>query len=40
MSKGYPPNGGGGGIGYAANLIFEDFHLDDVQETFASERPS
>lgn len=26
-STGYPPNGGGGGLGYAANMTFEDFRL-------------
>ncbi|ROW06873.1 hypothetical protein VMCG_04074 [Cytospora schulzeri] len=26
-STGYPPNGGGGGLGYAANITFEDFRL-------------
>jgi hypothetical protein len=26
-STGYPPNGGGGGLGYAANITFSDFVL-------------
>lgn len=28
VPKGSPPNGGGGGLGYAKNLHFSDFHLD------------
>lgn len=28
-STGYPPNGGGGGLGYAANITFEDFRLNN-----------
>lgn len=27
VSTGYPPNGGGGGLGYAANITFSDFVL-------------
>ncbi|KAI5248773.1 pectin lyase-like protein [Aureobasidium subglaciale] len=34
INKGYPPNGGGGGYGYAQNLVFEDFKLVDVQKAF------
>jgi len=37
VNKGYPPNGGGGGYGYASNLTFEDFKLIDVQKAFSSE---
>ncbi|PQE07637.1 Alpha-L-rhamnosidase rgxB protein [Rutstroemia sp. NJR-2017a BBW] len=29
ISTGYPPNGGGGGRGYAANMTFEDFTLSN-----------
>jgi len=31
VQKGYPPNGGGGGIGFASNLLFEDFKMDSVK---------
>lgn len=34
-STGYPPNGGGGGLGYAANMTFEDFKLDNASGIFA-----
>ncbi|CAD0037903.1 unnamed protein product, partial [Aureobasidium pullulans] len=34
IKTGYPPNGGGGGYGYASNLTFEDFKLIDVQKHF------
>lgn len=27
LATGYPPNGGGGGLGHAANLTLEDFRL-------------
>lgn len=30
IQKGYPPNGGGGGIGYARNLTCEGFELENV----------
>lgn len=30
------PNGGGGGYGYAQNLVFEDFKLINVQKAFTS----
>lgn len=35
VSKGYAPNGGGGGIGHASNLTFEDFTLDNTRGVFA-----
>ncbi|KAG6828131.1 hypothetical protein H0H92_009085, partial [Tricholoma furcatifolium] len=35
IQKGYPPNGGGGGLGYAKNLIFRDFTLTNVTDTVA-----
>lgn len=35
ISKGYSPNGGGGGIGYASNLTFEHFTLDETRGIFA-----
>jgi galacturan 1,4-alpha-galacturonidase len=34
-SKGYPPNGGGGGIGYASNLTFENFTIHNNSGIFA-----
>ncbi|KAH0283700.1 pectin lyase-like protein, partial [Aureobasidium sp. EXF-3399] len=34
VTKGYPPNGGGGGFGYAQNLVFENFKLINVQKAF------
>ena len=34
-TTGYPPNGGGGGLGYAANITFEDFYLKDSAGIFA-----
>jgi len=35
-NKGYPPNGGGGGIGHARNLTCEDFTLDDVEVAWST----
>ncbi|GIZ41997.1 hypothetical protein CKM354_000527800 [Cercospora kikuchii] len=35
VSTGYPPNGGGGGRGYAANMTFEDFKLKNASGIFA-----
>lgn len=35
ISTGYPPNGGGGGLGYAANITLEDFNLKDSAGIFA-----
>ncbi|KAK7932310.1 glycoside hydrolase family 28 protein [Apiospora marii] len=32
---GYPPNGGGGGLGYAANMLFQNFTLDGATGIFA-----
>jgi polygalacturonase len=29
-NKGYPPNGGGGGIGHAKNITFRNFDLENV----------
>lgn len=34
-STGYPPNGGGGGLGYAANITLEDFTLKNSSGIFA-----
>ncbi|KUI67568.1 Alpha-L-rhamnosidase rgxB [Cytospora mali] len=34
-STGYPPNGGGGGLGYAANITLEDFKLVNPSGVFA-----
>lgn len=34
-TKGYPPNGGGGGIGHAKNLTFKNFDLDNVNVAWA-----
>ncbi|PSR99253.1 pectin lyase fold/virulence factor [Coniella lustricola] len=34
-STGYPPNGGGGGLGYAANITLQDFHLHNASGVFA-----
>lgn len=33
--KGYPPNGGGGGIGFASNLLFHDFVVTAPGAVFA-----
>jgi galacturan 1,4-alpha-galacturonidase len=35
VSSGYPPNGGGGGLGYAANMTFEDFTFKNASGVFA-----
>lgn len=35
ISTGYAPNGGGGGLGYAANMTFEDFKLKNAGGIFA-----
>lgn len=35
VSRGYPPNGGGGGIGYAANISMTDFTLYNATGIFA-----
>lgn len=35
VSSGYPPNGGGGGLGYAANMTFSNFTLYDASGVFA-----
>ncbi|EIN05502.1 pectin lyase-like protein [Punctularia strigosozonata HHB-11173 SS5] len=34
VSTGYPPNGGGGGLGYAANVTFSDFALHNASGVF------
>ncbi|KAK8131421.1 glycoside hydrolase family 28 protein [Apiospora sp. TS-2023a] len=34
-SAGYPPNGGGGGLGYAANMLFQNFTLEGATGIFA-----
>lgn len=36
VSSGYPPNGGGGGLGYAHNMTFEDFKLRNASGIFAA----
>lgn len=33
-STGYPPNGGGGGLGYASNITFEGFTLRNASGVF------
>ncbi|EOD49415.1 putative pectin lyase-like protein [Neofusicoccum parvum UCRNP2] len=35
VASGYPPNGGGGGLGYAANMTFSDFRLRNATGIFA-----
>ncbi|OTA98664.1 glycoside hydrolase family 28 protein [Hypoxylon sp. CI-4A] len=35
ISTGYPPNGGGGGLGYASNILFSNFTLHNVTGIFA-----
>ncbi|KAF2720934.1 glycoside hydrolase family 28 protein [Polychaeton citri CBS 116435] len=35
LNKGYPPNGGGGGFGYAKNITFKNFTLDRVGQAWA-----
>ncbi|KAF2772065.1 pectin lyase-like protein [Teratosphaeria nubilosa] len=35
VSSGYPPNGGGGGLGYAANITLEDFTFKNSSGIFA-----
>ncbi|KAK4631571.1 Alpha-L-rhamnosidase rgxB [Fulvia fulva] len=35
VSSGYPPNGGGAGLGYAANITFEDFTLNNASGILA-----
>ncbi|KAI1076246.1 glycoside hydrolase family 28 protein [Whalleya microplaca] len=35
VSTGYPPNGGGGGLGYASNILFSNFTLHNVTGIFA-----
>lgn len=35
LSKGYPPNGGGGGFGSVHNITFTNFHLENVQQAWA-----
>ncbi|KAF2139457.1 glycoside hydrolase family 28 protein [Aplosporella prunicola CBS 121167] len=35
ISTGYPPNGGGGGLGYAANITLADFTLHNATGIFA-----
>lgn len=35
VPSGYPPNGGGGGLGYAANLLFSNFTLHNATGIFA-----
>lgn len=35
VQSGYPPNGGGGGLGYAANILFTNFTLHNATGIFA-----
>lgn len=35
IQQGYPPNGGGGGLGYARNIVFRDFVADNVRGAIA-----
>ncbi|KIK65770.1 glycoside hydrolase family 28 protein [Collybiopsis luxurians FD-317 M1] len=35
VSTGFPPNGGGGGLGYASNMTFSDFKLNNATGIFA-----
>lgn len=35
VSTGFPPNGGGGGLGYASNMTFSDFTLNNATGIFA-----
>lgn len=35
VSTGFPPNGGGGGLGYASNMTFSDFRLNNASGIFA-----
>lgn len=34
-TAGYPPNGGGGGLGYASNMLFQNFTLEGATGIFA-----
>lgn len=34
-NKGYPPNGGGGGLGWAKNITFTNFEMEDVNLAWA-----
>ncbi|KAI7184798.1 hypothetical protein D0869_04680 [Hortaea werneckii] len=35
LNTGYPPNGGGGGFGYAKNITFRNFELHNAQQAWA-----
>ncbi|KAK0435475.1 pectin lyase fold/virulence factor [Desarmillaria tabescens] len=35
IQQGYPPNGGGGGLGYARNITFRDFVVQDITDSVA-----
>lgn len=35
IEKGYPPNGGGAGIGHAKNITFRNFQLNDVDRAWS-----
>ncbi|EJD03461.1 uncharacterized protein FOMMEDRAFT_187148 [Fomitiporia mediterranea MF3/22] len=35
VQQGYPPNGGGGGIGYARNITFRDFQVQNLTRAAA-----
>ncbi|KIK64270.1 glycoside hydrolase family 28 protein [Collybiopsis luxurians FD-317 M1] len=35
VQQGFPPNGGGGGIGFATNITFRDFTLQNLTENVA-----
>ncbi|KAG6010340.1 hypothetical protein E4U21_006904 [Claviceps maximensis] len=32
VSRGYPPNGGGGGLGHATNLVMEDIKIEKMRQ--------
>lgn len=38
LTKGYPPNGGGGGTGHARNITFRDWKMDNVHQAFMIEQ--
>jgi galacturan 1,4-alpha-galacturonidase len=38
LHKGVPPNGGGGGLGYAKNITFRNFEMRDVYQAYLVEQ--
>jgi len=36
IEQGLPPNGGGGGLGFATNIVFRDFVVSDLRSGLAS----